>query len=58
MSAITPEILQNAGHSLNRLLEMGYTIEQCKNCDFTCEEFKLLGKKNKFLESYLFYYFC
>ncbi len=46
MSAITPEILRNAGHSLNRLLEMGYTIEQCKNCDFTCEEFRLLGKKN------------
>ena len=46
MSAITPEILRNAGHSLNRLLEMGHTIEQCKNCDFTCEEFRLLGKKN------------
>ena len=46
MSGITPDVLREAGHSLARLLEMGYTIEQCKNCDFTCEEFRLLGKKS------------
>lgn len=50
MSGITPDTLRQADHSAARLLDAGYSIEQCRNCDFTCEEFRLLGKGDRSMQ--------